>query len=187
MNTSNPQGKGLVPVLTDWQGMQPAMIRRRSAQQVLRDYFVGLLVISAECAFQPRRGIVYFMYRVKDGWRLSLLSPQDWSIRQPGPLLGECQLLEDMTWSLTPAADLAEQPDLLAALEAFQQGFVEWLDNDGTLEDHLPFHVRELPYYRRLVAAGLARSLKSSMAASGLDAKSSRVWLQTSDLPRLTS
>ncbi|MEM8564769.1 MAG: DUF2452 domain-containing protein [Pseudomonadota bacterium] len=185
MSNGNPQGKGLVPVLNDWQRMQPATIRHRSARQVLRDYFVGLLVVSAECPFQPRREVDYFLYRVADSWRLSLLSPEDWSARQPGPFLGQCRLLEDMTWSLTPAADLAEQPDLIAALDAFQQGFIQWLDAEGTLEDNLPFYVQELPYYRRLAAAALARSLKVSMAKSGLDARASRAWLQTSDLPRL--
>lgn len=185
MTAGNPQGKGIVPVLSDWQRTQPSVVRHRSSREVLRDYLVGLLVVSAECAFQPRRGIAYFLYRVDSSWRLSLLSPEEWSGRQPGPFLGECRLLDDMTWSLTPAIDLAEQPALVAALELVQQGFVTWLDAEGTLEDNLPFYVPELPYYRRLTAAGLARSLKASLAESGLEERASRSWLQTSDLPRL--
>jgi hypothetical protein len=59
-----------------------------------------------------------------------------------------------MTWQLTPAEDMGEHPELLERLEAFRRGFTNWLDQEGTLEAHLPFHVRQLPYYRRLLAAG---------------------------------
>ena len=75
----------------------------------------------------------------------------------------------------------------LEGLEAFHQGFVAWLDRDGTLEDHLPFHVRRLPYYRRLLAAGMASSLKRSLTRSGLDNRQSREWLAVEELPRLNA
>ena len=58
-------------------------------------------------------------------------------------------------------------------------------DQEGTLEAHLPFHVRQLPYYRRLLAAGMANSLKGSLARSGLDNRSSREWLSAGNLPAL--
>jgi hypothetical protein len=78
-----------------------------------------------------------------------------------------------------------EHPELVEALEAFHQGFLVWLDRDGTLEDHLPFYIRRLPYYRRLLAAGMASSLKQSLARSGLDARKSRDWLAAGELPAL--
>jgi hypothetical protein len=183
--SANPQGKGLVPVLEDWRGLQPAAVRSRTPREVLRDYMVTSLVISAEMRFKPRPGVDYYLYLAGHEWRLSLVSPEEWCGRQPGPCLGCCVLQPDMTWRLTPADDIGEHPELTEALEAFQRGFVAWLDRDGTLEDHLPFHVRQLPYYRRLLAAGMSSSLQHSLARSGLDARRSRAWLSAGELPAL--
>ena len=96
-------------------------------------------------------------------------------------------LQPDMTWQLTPSEDIAENLALLEGLEAFHQGFVAWLDRDGTLGDHLPFQVRRLPYYRRLLAAGVAGSLKRSRTKSGLEDRQSREWLSVEELPRLNA
>ena len=181
----NPQGKGLVPMLEDWRRAQPSAVRFRSPRKVLRDYLVASLVVSAEIRFKPRPGVHSFLYLVAGTWQLSLLSPEEWRGRQPGPCLGCCVLRPDMTWQLTPAVDVTEHRELVEGLEAFRQGFTDWLDQDGTLEDHLPFHVRELPYYRRLLAAGMSSSLKRSLARSGLDARRSREWLSAEELPTL--
>ena len=185
MMSANPQGKGVVPVLEDWRGAQPSDVRLRAPREVLRDYLVASLVISAEIRFEPRPGQHYFLYLVSGAWQLSLLSPGDWRGRQPGPCLGRCVLQPDMTWQLMPEADVGEHRELVEGLEAFRQGFTDWLDQEGALEDHLPFHVRELPYYRRLLAAGMSNSLKRSLAISGLDARRSREWLSTGELPAL--
>lgn len=63
----------------------------------------------------------------------------------------------------------------------------DWLDQEGALEDHLPFHVRSLPYYRRLLAAGMSSSLKSSTARSGPGGRRSREWLAAESMPALPS
>jgi hypothetical protein len=183
--SANPQGKGLVPVLEDWRGAQPSAIRARAPGEVLRDYLIASLVVSADIRLKPRPGVLYFLYLANDGCKLSLLSPEDWRGRQPGPCLGQCVLQMDMTWHFTPAADVGEHPELADWLEAFRQGFTDWLDQDGTLEDHLPFHVQQLPYYRRLLAAGMASSLKRSMAMSGLENRQAREWLSAEELPAL--
>ena len=183
--SANPQGKGLVPILEDWRGTQPSMVRTRTPREVLRDYLVTSLVVAADIRFMPRPGVRYFLYLADSGWQLSLLSPDDWRSRQPGPCLGSCVLTTDMPWQLTSAEDMGEHPELLERLEAFQRGFTNWLDQEGTLEAHLPFHVRQLPYYRRLLAAGMSNSLKGSLARSGLDTRSSREWLSAGNLPAL--
>jgi hypothetical protein len=185
MMSANPQGKGLVPVLEDWRGSQPAAVRSRTPREVLRDYMITSLVISAEIRFKPGAGVDYYLYLAGREWRLSLVSPDEWCGRQPGPCLGRCVLQPDMTWQLTPLEDLGEHPELVEALESFQQGFFAWLDQDGNLEDNLPFHVRQLPYYRRLLGAGMSSSLKKSLERSGLDARSSRSWLSAVELPAL--
>jgi hypothetical protein len=100
--SANPQGKGLVPILEDWRGTQPSMVRTRTPREVLRDYLVTSLVVAADIRFMPRPGVRYFLYLADSGWQLSLLSPDDWRSRQPGPCLGSCVLTTDMTWQLTP-------------------------------------------------------------------------------------
>ena len=183
--SANPQGKGLVPVLEHWQAAQPSTVRARTPREVLRDYLVTALVVSAEFRFKPCPGVHYFLYLTVSGWQLSLVSPGEWHERAPGPCLGHCVLQSDMTWQLTPAADVGEHPEVVDELESFQAGFLDWLNRDGTLEDNLPFYVRELPYYRRLLAAGMANSLKHSLARSGLDARLSREWLSAEEQPIL--
>jgi hypothetical protein len=182
---ANPQGKGLVPILEDWQGAQPSVVRRRTPREVMRDYMVSSLVVAAEIRFKPRPGVDYFLYLADRQWRLSLISPDEWGGRQPGLCLGSCVLQTDMTWHLQPAAGVGECPELVEGLEVFQSGFFAWLDRDGALEDHLPFHVRQLPYYRRLLAAGMAASLKHSLERSGLGARRSREWLSEEKMPAL--
>ena len=185
--SANPQGKGLVPVVEDWREAQPTTIKPRSPRKVLRDYLVTSLVVAAEIRFKPRPGVPYFLYLAQDGWKLSILSPEDWRGQQPGPCLGRCAMQTDMTWQLTPRPNIDKQPELVEALTAFRDGFADWLDQDGTLEDHLPFYVSELPYYRRLLAAGMSSSLRGSLARSGLEARSSRDWLIAEELPALIS
>ncbi len=181
----NPQGKGLTPVLDEWRGAQPAQVTAKPPRQVLADYFTTLLVLSAEFSFKPAPGVAYFLYLRNGRWLLSLIAPAEWRGRAPGPCAGSCELQRDMTWTLTPADDLADQPDLVAALADFQQGFMALLDSDAPLEDSLPFYVAQLPYYRRLLAAGMAKSLESSMLLAGLSGHSGRHWLESSPLPRL--
>jgi hypothetical protein len=120
MMSANPQGKGLVPVLEDWRGAQPSTVRARSPREVLRDYLVTSLVVAAEIRFKPRPGVHYFLYLANGGWKLSLLSPEDWGGRHPGPCLGRCVMQPDMTWQLSPDSEVGEQPELVAALEAFR-------------------------------------------------------------------
>ncbi len=181
----NPQGKGLTPVLEEWRGAQPARITAKPPQQVLADYFTTLLVLSAEFSFKPAPGVDYFLYLRQGGWVLSLISPAEWRAGAPGPCLGRCELQLDMTWTLEPGENLAEVPELLDALAAFQEGFVDLLDGEAPLEESLPYYVAQLPYYRRLLAAGMAKSLASSMSLAGLTGHSGRHWLATSPLPRL--
>jgi hypothetical protein len=182
----NPQGKGLTPVLDQWRGSQPSLVRAKTPRQVLADYFTTLLVLSAEFSFKPAPGIDYFLYLREEIWQLSLISPAEWRDRAPGPCLGRCQLLPDMTWSLALDPGAADHPALVSALRTFQQGFLTLLDVDATLEETLPFYVADLPYYRRLLAAGMANSLSQSLSLAGLNGSSGRRWLELSPLPRLT-
>ncbi len=176
---ANPQGKGLVPVLEAWHGAQPASISAKPPRQILADYFTTMLVLSAEFAFKPSPGVQYFLYRNPDNWLLSLVSPDEWGERQPGIYLGCCNLSLDMTWHLQVREDIDAQPALVEALQDFHDNFLDLLDRPAPLEDGLPFYAAGLPYYRRLLAAGLASSLSQSLALSGLEGTSSRRWLHS--------
>lgn len=175
----NPQGKGLVPTLEAWHATQPQGVEKKSAGRILTDYFITLLVLSAEFDFRPVPGCAYYLYLRDTRWRLSLISPDEWGDRIPGRCLGRCRLQTDMTWSLELLADLQRDDTMRAALIGFHGGFLQLLEGHDTLEAGLPHYVAGLPYYRRLLAAGLATSLSQSLSLSGLTDRSARHWLET--------
>lgn len=177
MNGGNPQGKGLVPVLDAWHDAQPAVVEAKRPRRILEDYFTSMLVLSAEFAFNPRRGVNYYLYLAGGNWRLSLIDPREWGNRNPGACLAECQLQDDMTWQLTLQPGIHDQPQLIEALRAFHDGFATLLERDTPLEENLPYCVPELPYYRRLAAAGLSSSLSRSLKLSGMAGHSGKKWL----------
>ena len=185
MKKGNPQGKGLTPVLDQWRSLQPAAVAAKPPRRILADYFTTLLVLSAEFRFKPAVGNNYHLYLRKGRWRLSLVAPAEWGARDAGEYLGRCELQADMTWRLDPVTDLDERKELTQALKAFHDGFVSLLDREEVLEDSLPFYVRDLPYYQRLLAAGLASSLKQSLRLSGLTGSSGRHWLAGTPTPTL--
>jgi hypothetical protein len=164
----NPQGKGLVPLLRDWQTVQPALCGQRAAVDFLRDYCVSSLVLAAQFRFKPVVGVPYFLYCGQQGWMLSLVGPDEWGQRLPGEYLARCRLRADMTWALEAAA-LDEHSPALASARRFIRGFVDTLSGQESIADHLPFYARELPYYRRLLATALASSLQRSLPHTGDD------------------
>ena len=174
----NPQGKGLVPVLEAWQAAQPSAVAPKSPPRLLGDYLVSLLVLSAQFSFKPVPGRSYYLYWREGEWRLSLISPAEWVSSQPGECLGECQLGFDMTWHLVANPETDPSPELIEAIDDFARHFGDTLAAAEALEDTLPFYVRQLPFYRRLLATGLAASLKQSMTGSGQIGLSGRAWLQ---------
>lgn len=177
MKVSNPQGKGLTPVLDAWRSAQPDLVGEKSEHKILSDYFTTLLVLSANFSFQPRRGVHYHLYWMGSGWSLSLISPGEWGNRCLGIYLGTCELLADMTWKLSVFADIQQQPALVEALQHFHSGFVDLVSEGKTLEEGLPYYAAELPYYRRLLAAGMASSLSRSIALAQLTGQNGQVWL----------
>ena len=60
------------------------------------------------------------------------------------------------------------------------EGFIDALDSDLPLMDNLPFHVAGLPFYPRLFASALARSLRNTLEQDGLIRASGRKLLQAS-------
>ena len=163
----NPQGKGQVAILNDWQAFRPFAPKPKSAAQSLADFFTSMLVLNADFRFKPVVGQHYYLYwRDSDeqnlDWHLSLIEPNRWGSRDAGICLGRCELHADMTWSIAPFDTAFDSETFLSAL----QGFVEAMDKHAaaaeTAEKMLPVFEENLPYYKRLAASGLAHSLKQS-------------------------
>jgi hypothetical protein len=160
----NPQGKGLVPVLNDWSASRPTQVTTKEPVELLFDWFVSTLVLSAAFKFRPVVGQCYFLYLQEGDWQLSLVGPQEWGTRSVGDCLGTCQLRVDMTWSIEADPQLAQKPALQQALAALAESFVSNLNSEDTLGDHLPGYRRELPYFQRMLATGLGSSLRQSIS-----------------------
>jgi hypothetical protein len=178
MKRGNPQGKGLTPILDAWRSVQPGTCVSKSPQRILSDYFVTLLILSSEFAFKPVPGVSYFLYLRDERWELSLIGPEEWRDLRRRHCLGRCTLQGDMTWSLEILGEPERIPVLQNALGAFHDGFLTLLTDHPTLEDSLPHYVDHLPYYRRLLAAGLANSLAQSLSLGKLRKQGSDYWLQ---------
>lgn len=162
----NPQGKGVVPVLADWESVQPAEFRARSAQDFLRDYCLSSLVLAADFKFKPVPGQSYYLYLTQKGWNLSLVAPEEWQECRSDRFLGTCSLRSDMTWKVD-VAQLSDDSPVTNSARDFVCAFIQTLTEQSTITEHLPVYARELPYYRRMLAAAMSKSLKQSLPPGG--------------------
>jgi uncharacterized protein DUF2452 len=180
----NPQGKGLVPVLRDWDAMQPGTAVVKAPDALLRDYCISSLVLGAKFQFKPIVGKPYYLYAREDDWTMSLIAPDEWGERQPGACLGRCRLRVDMTWEIEAIAGHKVDEVAQERAQEFVRNFVDTLSGQEALGEHLPFYVQELPYYQRLLATALAASLQRSLPAVGNDVQARlggmRDWLLSS-------
>lgn len=178
----NPQGKGVIGLLLDWDHTQPRGAMAKPAPQLLADYFTSILVLSATFKFKPVVNQEYYLYRLSEEWSLSLISPFEWNSERRQSYVGKCELHPDMTWTISPSDDLADRPAAIAAITSFHEAFVSKLQSDLSLEEMLPTYVAEFPYYQRLFASALSRSLRSSMTIGGQLSIKGFDWLR--ELPR---
>ena len=174
---ANPQGKGITTLLQDWQQFQPEASASLSVPKLLAEYFSSLLVLSAHFSFKPVRGRDYYLYYCRDQWQLSMIEPEHWNEQKRGLYFGCCQLQSDMTWTINVTENFQQCPALQTALQAFQQQLASHLDNDTPIADTLPFYVEALPFYARLCATGLAKSLSLSFDTLGMLEQPARQWL----------
>ena len=174
----NRDGKGQVGFLLDWAYSSPQGVVAKRAPQLLADYFTSLLVLSAAFKFKPVFDKDYFLY-VEDGdWQLSLISPDEWNTEAKREMfVGKCVLHQDSTWSIEPSGNIGKHGAVADALAAFYDGFLDKLQSPQPLEDDLPWYEAGLPYYQRLFAAALSRSLKGSLTVGDQLGTSSRNWL----------
>ena len=163
----NPQGKGLNGFLLDWYNTEPRGVTIKPQRQVLAEFFTSMLILSARFKHKPAVDVPNYLYFIDDTWLLSLIGPDEWSDRHRDGFVGTCVMHRDMTWTIEPSERVGEDNAVTGAIAAFYDAFAETLDSDLTLEDILPFYVRHMPYWQRLHASALSRSLRASVILSG--------------------
>jgi hypothetical protein len=172
----NPEGKGAHGFLRDWSATEPRAVVAKPQRRLLAELFTSMLVLSAKFKYQPVPGCSNYLYRVDGQWSLSLIAPSEWSERRRAAFAGTCVLQPDMTWTIVPCEQLAGKQLVIAAIRRFYEGFAEMLDTDLTLEEILPYHVGSLPYYQRLYASALSRSVSVAVRRGEQAAISCRQW-----------
>ena len=161
---ANPQGKGITGVVEDLRACTPLQVQAKSSHQWLADYFTSTLVLSAKFGFNPVIAKSYYLYIKGKEWKLSLIEPQTWTSHNLGIYFAKCLLHKDMSWSLEPRQDWQKNKLLLHAVHELERQFLDSINNELPIIDHLPFFVNHLTYYQILGANALARSLKKSLA-----------------------
>jgi hypothetical protein len=180
----NPEGKGASDFLSDWNSTQPRGVVAKTERQVLAELFTSMLVLSAAFKYRPVPGRRNYLYWIDGEWSLSLIAPNQWSDKRRSGFAGTCVLQADMTWTITPSDRVDGRGPVRDAMRRFYSGFADMLDTDFTLEEVLPFHVPELPYYQRLHANALSRSLFAAVMRGDRAGRSGRAWMR--QLPAAT-
>ena len=172
----NPEGKGLNGFLLDWHRTEPRGVAVKGRRQVLAEFFTSMLVLSAQFKYRPAVGVANYLYFLDGAWVLSLIAPGEWSARHRDGFAGTCVLQRDMTWTIEPSDRLSRRTAVSDALGQFYDAFVDTLDSDLTLEEILPFYVRRMPYWQRLHASALSRSIRAAVVLGGQTAVRCRDW-----------
>ena len=163
LRPANPDGKAASGLLRDWYASAPRGVVAKPQRQVLAELFTSLLVLSAKFGHKPSVGVANYLYCREDCWVLSLIAPDEWADDRHDTFAGVCVLQPDRTWTIVPSDALHENTPVAQAVRRFHEAFVSTLDNDGLLEDILPFHAKDLGYHQRLNANALSRSIRAAI------------------------
>jgi hypothetical protein len=186
LRPANPDGKGLNGFLLDWYLSEPRGVVAKPHRQVLAEFFTSMLVLSARFKYKPAVGTENYLYLNGDDWELSLIAPREWTAERQAGFVGTCILQGDMTWTIEPSDNLKTSDSRVAdAVSRFYDAFRDTLDADLTLEEILPFYVGRMPYYQRLYANALSRSIRAAVILGGQAGTRSREWLCA--LPRTSA
>ena len=173
---ANPDGKGANGFMLDWYRSEPRGVVAKPRRQVLAEFFTSMLVLSSKFKYKPAEGVSNYLYLVGEDWVLSLISPGEWSEERRQGFVGTCILQSDMTWTIEPSERLSEEGPVADAVRRFFDAFAEKMDTDSTLEEILPFCVWKLPYYQRLHANALSRSIRAAVVLGDQTDIPAREW-----------
>lgn len=169
VKTPNPQGKGLVPVLVALSAASYRSIALpKQIEQIAGELFTSMFVLESSFGFKPVPGRVYWLYRGSDRYKLSLLSPEQWSAAVYGQLIGQCVLHADLTWTLELSDGAVNDSEFMAYIAERRRVFGEDLQGAQQIDDILPVFRESLPFYQRVFASAMAGSLSRSMELSGI-------------------
>nr|CAA6809687.1 MAG: Unknown protein [uncultured Thiotrichaceae bacterium] len=169
IKTPNPQGKGLVPVLA---ALSAAAYRStavpKQVEQIASELFTSMFVLESSFGFKPVPGRSYWLYRESGHYKLSLLSPEQWSAAVFGEVIGQCVLQNDLTWTLELSSEALGDIEFMDYIAERRRLFGEELQGAETVGDLLPVFQQKLPFYQRVFASAMAGSLGRSMQLSGI-------------------
>lgn len=170
IKTPNPQGKGLVPVLA---ALSAANYRStalpKQVEQIASELFTSMFVLESSFGFKPVQGRPYWLYHDNNRYKLSLLSPQQWSATVSGNIIGQCILHDDLTWTLELSDAAVNDAEFMAYIAERRRLFGEELQEADSVDDLLPVFRQSLPFYQRVFASAMAGSLGRSMQLSGIN------------------
>ena len=104
-----------------------------------------MLILSARFKYKPAVDVSNYLYFVDGEWRLSLIAPEQWSERHRQGFAGTCVLHRDMTWTIEPSELVGEENTVTDAIARFY----------------------EAPYWQRLHASAMSRSLRGTVTLAG--------------------
>lgn len=159
----NPEGKGVNGLLLDWCRSAPRGVVAKPRRLVLAELFTSMLTLSAAFKYRPVVERSNYLYWIDGQWSLSLIEPEQWSDERRAGFAGTCVLQHDMTWTITPSELLTQNNPVSDAIRRFYDAFAETLDTDLTLEEILPYYVGRMPYYQRLYANAMSRSVRGTV------------------------
>ena len=112
----NPEGKGINGFLADWRATEPRGVAAKPQRQVLAELFTSMLVLSSSFKYRPVAGKPNYLYWIDGRWSLSLVGPDEWTEERRAAFAGTCTLQRDMTWTIAPSDELAENEPVTAAM-----------------------------------------------------------------------
>ncbi|BDX08674.1 hypothetical protein [Planctobacterium marinum] len=166
---ANPQGKGNHLLSNHW--FEDVQLQVKSADQIFSDYILSMLVLSAEFSFKPVPDNEYFLYLWKGQLRLSLIPARKCNFPEV-ECLAVCFLNADLTWKVILHPQQALSSKAKEWLQNFAEAMQSQIERADSFRELLPYYEESLPFYRRLYASGLAKSLtKSAQKIRLLDKK----------------
>ncbi|MGD2082137.1 MAG: DUF2452 domain-containing protein [Chromatiales bacterium] len=165
----NPQGKGQVSVLAALSEARRGICAPpKNLDQISAELFTSLFMLESDFQFKPVPGKPYWLYRKEGRFRLSPIAPEEWRDDTPGLYIGRGELQRDLTWTLQLSDQAALDPALTELIENRKRHFDREIQAAKSVDRVLPVYAAGLPFYQRVLAAGLAYSLGSSMRGAGI-------------------
>lgn len=157
----NPQGKGQVGIIADWDNARPlAHHRAENPEAFLVTYWLSQLVLSSRFSHRIVPHRTYYLYWSEKGWLLSLISPREWRDHCPGEPALACVMHHDMTWHVDTEADCQPSSAVYARLQQTFDAFLANQRRAERIEEGLPLFEASLPYQQRMLATGLSVALR---------------------------